>query len=307
MFVTTATMVAMLLLYALPGFLLIKSKLVKADVIPGFAKLLLYVCQPALTFYSFDKADFSPSVLLNMGVIFIISLVGQLGILMLFYFFIRKKSAENVSLRIFNIAVILANCGFFGVPVAEKLFPDRSDAALYCMVFSFALNLISWTVVMAVVTRDKKYIKPRQVFLNPATVSFFIAFLLFAFSLKLPSLLFEAVSVVGKFATPLCMLILGMRLGTTKFKVVFGSPMQYLAVAIKQLAVPFAMLLLLLLLPVDDFIKQLSFVLFACPVASNVLNFAELCGEGQETAAGTVLLGTILSVVTMPLMMLLIG
>ena len=231
MFVTTATMVAMLLLYALPGFLMIKSKLVKADVIPGFAKLLLYVCQPALTFYSFDKADFSPSVLLNMGVIFIISLVGQLGILMLFYFFIRKKSAENVSLRIFNIAVILANCGFFGVPVAEKLFPDRSDAALYCMVFSFALNLISWTVVMAIVTRDKKYIKPRQVFLNPATISFFIAFLLFAFSLKLPSLLFEAVSVVGKFATPLCMLILGMRLGTTKFKVVFGSPMQYLAVA----------------------------------------------------------------------------
>ena len=48
------------------------------------------------------------------------------------------------------------------------------------------------------------------------------------------------------------------------------------------------------------------FVLTCCPVASVVLNFAELLGEGQEDAADMLLLGTILSVVTMPVMLLLL-
>ena len=42
------------------------------------------------------------------------------------------------------------------------------------------------------------------------------------------------------------------------------------------------------------------------PVASVVLNFAEIAGEGQKKAASLVLLGTILSIVTLPLMMLLL-
>jgi predicted permease len=44
----------------------------------------------------------------------------------------------------------------------------------------------------------------------------------------------------------------------------------------------------------------------ACPVASVVLNFAEMLGEGQETAANLMLLGTSLSVLTIPVMVLLV-
>jgi predicted permease len=43
----------------------------------------------------------------------------------------------------------------------------------------------------------------------------------------------------------------------------------------------------------------------ACPVAAIVQNFAELLGEGQETGAGVVLLGTTLSALTIPLIVLL--
>ena len=41
-------------------------------------------------------------------------------------------------------------------------------------------------------------------------------------------------------------------------------------------------------------------ILCATPVASVVLNFAEMLGEGQENAANLVLLGTSLSVVSIP-------
>ncbi len=303
-FTTTVSSVALLLMYAVPGFLLMKTKLVSKDSIPAFAKMLLYVCQPCLTFYSFDKADFSPNLLLNLGIFFLIALAGQLGILMLFRFIFRKRSEEDVNYRVYNIAVVLGNCGFFGIPVVERLFPERFDAAVYCLVFTLAFNLLCWTVVLYILTRDRKYIQPKRLLLNPSTISFIAAFVLFVLSIKLPSLLSEAVSLGGKISTPLCMTILGMRLGTTKAKTVFCNFKQYVVVFLKQMTVPLVIFALVYFLPVDEFIKQLAFILFCCPIASNVLNFSELVGKGQEAAGSCVLLGTILSIVTMPIMML---
>lgn len=305
-FATTLSSVALLILYAVPGFLLVKSKLVDKGAIPAFAKVLLYVCQPCLTFYSFDKADFSVELLMGLGIFFLISFVSQFGLLMLFYYIFRRKSRENVKYRIMNMALVLGNCGFFGIPVVERLFPQRADAAAYCLVFTLAMNLLCWTMVLYIVTQDKKYIKAKQLILNPATLAFIVGIVLFVFSLKLPGILFEAVSLGAKISTPLCMTILGMRLATAKFRTVFLSPLQYLVVIAKQTVIPLVIFGLVSLLPVDTFIKQLSFILFCCPVASNVLNFAEIGGKGQEEASGCVLLGTTLSIATMPLMMLLI-
>lgn len=305
-FGTTVSSVALLLLYAVPGFLLIKTKLVQKESIPAFAKFLLYVCQPCLTFYSFGKADFSSDLLINLMIFFLIALIGQLGFLMLFFFIFRKKSLDNVNYRIYNAAAVLGNCGFFGIPVVERLFPQRQDAAVYCLVFTLAFNLLCWTLVQYIITGDKKYVKPKRLLLNPSTLSFIGAFVLFLLSIKLPSILWEAVSLGGKISTPLCMTILGMRLATASFREVFGKGEQYLVITLKQVLVPAAVLGLVYFLPVDLFMKQLAFILFCCPVASNVLNFAELTGKGQKPAGSCVLLGTILSIVTMPLMMLIL-
>ena len=53
--------------------------------------------------------------------------------------------------------------------------------------------------------------------------------------------------------------------------------------------------------------EQSLFVIFACPVASVVLNYAELVGEGQGTAANLVLLSVLTSIVTLPLLTLMLG
>ena len=48
------------------------------------------------------------------------------------------------------------------------------------------------------------------------------------------------------------------------------------------------------------------FITCSCPAASIVLNFAEIVGEGQKSAANLVLVSTLLSILTLPLMMLLL-
>ncbi|MDE7336876.1 MAG: AEC family transporter, partial [Clostridia bacterium] len=106
--------------------------------------------------------------------------------------------------------------------------------------------------------------------------------------------------------TPLCMLVMGMRLATIKFKSLFTNWMQYFAVVINQLIFPLFVLAILTLLRVDAELKSCMFIMCACPVAAVVQNYAEILGEGQDIAANMVLLGTMTSIATLPLMALLI-
>ena len=61
-----------------------------------------------------------------------------------------------------------------------------------------------------------------------------------------------------------------------------------------------------MLLRVNSELTMCMFVMCACPVASVVQNYAEILGEGQDVAANTVLLGTLSSIATLPLLALLI-
>ncbi|MBQ9413723.1 MAG: AEC family transporter [Clostridia bacterium] len=297
--------VAVMLLYALPGFLLVKTRLVPEAGIAPVVKLLMYIAQPALIIYSFLHTDCTPELLGNMGLALVFFLLAQGGVMVGGYFLLKKR-ASRVAARIFPLAAALGNCGFMGVPLLQALLPDHPEAIAYSVVASLALHILSWTLGCAIITGDKRYIRFKEVILNPAVLAMFVALPLFLCGVKLPTLLDDMVTLLAKMATPLCMIIMGMRLATCSLRGVFGSLGQYAAVAVKQLLFPLAVLGVLTLLSVDPTLRVTVYILICCPVASMVLNFAEMLGEGQKTAAHLVLLGTLLSVFTVPLMMLLV-
>ena len=51
-FITTLIAVATMLVYAVPGYISVKAKLIKPESISAFAVVLMYVCSPCLTVYS---------------------------------------------------------------------------------------------------------------------------------------------------------------------------------------------------------------------------------------------------------------
>lgn len=304
-FTVTLTAVAVMLLYAVPGFLLIKTKLVKSEHIPSFSKLLLFVCQPCLTIYSFGKVTFSLESLKNLGICFLITLILQLGMIMLYFFLFRKKR-NDIIWRIINLAAVLSNCGFLGVPVLEALLPDHPEALAYSSIFAITMNLIGWSVGMYIISLDKSYIKPRKMLLNPGTVGFAVALIMYFFSIKLPVQLDSMLTLLGRMSTPLCMIIMGMRLATANIKQVFCDPRQYLAVVLNQIAMPFIAFGLMYFLPISPILKTAVVILSSCPVASMVQNYAEIIGQGNDKGANMVLLGTMTSIVTVPLICLIL-
>ena len=304
-FLIALGVVSTMLLYAMPGFILIKTKVVKKDQISAFAKLLMYVCSPCLVFNSLTRNTFSMSLFKEMliGFAFIFSafLIGLIT-----FFFIFKKKSDDVKYRIYNLATTLANCAFMGVPVLEALFPDYPQAIAFSAMASLALNILGWSVASYIISRDKKYISIKKILLNPAVIALVVAIPFFAFNVEIPDLINSMIVLLAKMSTPLCMLIMGMRLACASFKKLFLVPSQYLIVLIKQVIFPLVAFLILLPLPLADEMKASLYILTACPVASVVLNFSEMIGEGQEQASCLVLLGTLLSAITIPVMSLLI-
>ena len=92
---TTLICVAVMLAYAVPGFLLVKTKLVKADAIPAFARLLMYVCQPFLTLYAFSRVKFTTQSLIDISISFGLSVAINIAFLGLFFLIFRKLVVRN--------------------------------------------------------------------------------------------------------------------------------------------------------------------------------------------------------------------
>lgn len=304
-FQITLTAVFVLLLCAVPGYILIKCRMVSEDCISGFSKVLLYVVQPCLAVYTFRSVEFSTGMLINFGVFALISAFVMIVMLVGAYLILRPKYEKSIY-RIMTVAVCFANCAFFCIPILEAIIPDLAPGLIvYTTVFAVVMNTVGWTVGAAIISQNTKYISPKKIFLNPATLGFAVAMLVYVFNIPIQEDLGNMINSIAGMATPLSMIIMGMRLGTIPLKSLFVNPLVYVAIAVKQIVMPLFAFGVVYFLPIPRDIAATFFVICACPVASVVLNFAEIVGSGQKEAANTVLLGTMLSIVTLPLVMLL--
>jgi len=300
-FITTLITVAIMLAYAIPGFIFVKIKAIKPESISAFARILLFVCQPALIIYSFNIATYSAELFREMGIFFALC-TGMEALVMVSLTLILKRRFADVRNRICTIASALANVGFFGIPLIKALLPAYPNAIVFSSIFSVSLNLLSWTLAVGIISWDRKKVSVRNMIVNPTTVSLLIALPLFFTSTKLSSVIAPIVELLGDMTTPMCMLILGMRLATVTPRELFCNPRIYLSTAIKNVVYPLLSFAIIYFVPIPTYIKITFFVLGCCPSASMVLNMSELVKEGQTHAACSVLISTLSCIVTVPLL-----
>ena len=306
-FSVTFSNVLLTLLYLFPGFLLCKFRKVRAEHLSSVSVILLYVCGPGMFLNALTALDYSPELLKRMGLFLFFSLLGETALMLLVLLLLGKKKKE-FGMRMLSIASVMGNVGFFGMPVVRAAFPAAPEAAVYSCVFNTSLNILAWTVGVYTLTGEKRYISLRAAFLNPTILSVAAGLILYLLRAKnwLPGLLQDGFRTVGAMSTPLCMLILGIRLATMDFRKLFTTPLVWLISAGKLLVFPLFCYLLVLPFPFDPVFKGSILILAGTPCASILLNLAEIHHNGQELAANCALLSTLLSILTIPLLSLLV-
>jgi predicted permease len=309
-FLIALTNVLVTLACIVPGFVLCKCKKAFADHLPTLSGILVFIGTPFLEFTSFISLEYKPEHLAQMGMFFLISLAAQLTFCLGFYLIAGKKRIEQ-PIRVVNIASVLGNVGYFGLPLVRAILPGNALALCCATMFIVSMNIVTFTVGVFLLTGDKRHISVRSALLNPATVGLAISlpFYFFGWGNSLPSAVTSMASNFAAMTAPLCMFIVGVRLAMSDLKKLFTRGNVYLAAALKLIAFPlFCWLLtwpLSKILPFQPGLRLTLVILAATPCASHTLNFSEIYKVNPELAANCILISTIFCFATLPLFTLL--
>lgn len=293
----------MLVALCLPGFFLTKANVLKEEHIKGFAVFLLYVCSPALSIYSFQQVECNMEILINIGILLLVTTFMQVLIMGIGFLINIKTYKIDGASRVATVAAAFGNVGFFGVPILQALLPDHPEAMVYSAVMSVMMNLIGWTLGMFMMSGDRKHVSVKNFLINPTTLCLLIALPLFFTNTSFPKPVMNFVEFFSKMSTPTAMTVLGMRLAFVKFRDLMDYR-QVVAIFLKLIALPLITFGIMYALPVDETLKISTYILSCMPPAAITLNFAELSNTSPKTAANIVVVGSLLVAITLPVLLL---
>lgn len=306
MFSLLFSTVSVLIIYMLIGLVLVKSGKASLNHIKSLTGLLIYVLGPAMILNSFLKLEFSWEAFAKIGIYFLLSLLVQILFFLLIFIFIGRKYSES-KFRILTVGSVLGNVGFLGMHIISSIFPTEPIVLCYSSINVMTMNLIVFTIGTYLITNDRKFISIKSAVLNPTSITLIISIPLFVANIHFPSAILQPIELLSKMSTPVCMIILGMRLAKSSFKDLFTRGFVYATCILKLIIFPLLVFLFVKLLPMNDNVLKTTLVVLAMtPSGAIIESLAELHDCQQEFAANVVLLTTILCIITIPIMTLLL-
>ena len=281
-------------IYMLVGFALFKGGKITKEGSKSLANLLVWLIIPAVIINSFC-VELSLEKLRALGLSALLAAVALAVSAAISHFAFKKSPVDN-------FAAAFSNCGFMGIPLVRAGFGD--EAVFLLVGFVVLLNLLQWTYGAALLKGDKGAVSLKGVLLNPITVGTAAGVVLFVTGLgsRLPGVRGGAIGGLAALNAPVAMLVLGIYMAQTSLKETVMSPRLYVLSAVRLLLIPAVTLALLTPLPVDLTMKYVILLGASAPVGANVAVYAQLYGKDYSYACRTVVLSTVLSILTLPVL-----
>lgn len=293
---------------AIPGYLLIKTKLLKKEQSGALSMLLMYVGMPFLIFSSTIN-----NITINTELLATIGIVLGIGVVYTFAMFfvskpLTKMEREQKTQGMMRFSSVFSNNGFLGIPLAMAVFGVGSMALMVVIILNIVTNVLMYTLGIYLISGDRKAISLKKAFLNPVLIAFVIGII--ANLLNVKGYVPEVATYSTHFSnlvTPISMTILGMKMGGAKFLELFKSWKTYYVSALKLVVFPMIIVAIVFVLNQVTAIITPDMVLgvliaFAMPTAGLASTFSDNFGGDTENAVAFTLGTTVLSIVTIPLL-----
>ena len=140
--------------------------------------------------------------------------------------------------------------------------------------------------------------------LNPVFVSMCIGMSLGALGAKnwMPSLVLEFVGDLGGMYAPLSLLLTGYTIADYPLSEMFHLPKTYLFTGLRLLVFPLIAVILVKLVGGDLLMATMAVIAFSGPSGMNVVVFPASYGQNCETGASIVMVSSLGSILTVPLL-----
>lgn len=310
-----------LVILMIPGFIFAKTKLLGETGDKVLSNLVLYGCQPMLMITGFQKTGYRSDIALNILIVFGLALAVHLIMIGIVSIAVRNKNGD-AKLRVLRFASVFGNCGYMGIPFLTMLFAGTEylgELLIYGSVVIAVFNVLNWSLGVFMITGNKKDMSLKKAVVNPVIICVILGMILF-FAIQTPlvdlakqgsildsiiELIMKGVSFLAEMVTPLSMIVIGMRLANIKPKALFLDKWAYVSSGFKLIVMSIVSMLIVGFLPVSETIKYAVFFALSMPSATGTVMFAVRFGGDADSASVMVLLSTILSIITIPLMFLL--
>ncbi len=278
------------------GYVLYRRKVVDDNTTAKLSNILLMVATPCTLITSFNQ-EYSAEKLSGLLLAFGLSIAIYLLNIVLASLLCKKDDPTG------RFCVIFSNAGFIGIPLVTGMY--GIEAVFYLSPYIVCFYLFVWTVGVILMSGKKEEASPKKLVTNPCIWAMLVGIIVFLLPVKPPAPIMDAVSMMGNLNTPLAMLVLGAYLAKTNLLDIFRSAKAYRISFYRLLLLPGVEMLLLSLLP--DAYKQIGMIILlgaAAPVGALAPVFAQMYNRDTNEGAQIVSLSTILSIITMPLLIM---
>ena len=162
-------------------------------------------------------------------------------------------------------------------------------------------------------TEAKKQISPWTAIVHPTTIASAIGLIFFIFPIHSyvnGTIIEESFVMLKGLVAPLSMAVIGLRLADMSFKGMLRDKEMYVFIFLRHIALPLLTLgivkLVGLLIPLDPAVEMVTVILAAAPAATSATMFAEKFDCDAIYVSRLVTVSTIISIITIPLLLLLV-
>ena len=299
-FLSVILEVAVILILILVGYFTVKKGMFTKESLGSITSFLLYIVTPCLSVSSFLSAESGKLdgwTLLLAAVLPALSIVISIA---LSYLFFRKEPSGRR--RVLRFSMIFCNVGFMGIPLVEGIV--GSEGVLYGSFFIAVFNIFCWTYGYVMMGGGK--VRLKALLLNPGLIGLAIGLPLYLLDVPVPALFVEPVELISALNTPLAMIVVGGYIAQVKLRAFVSDLAVYKMAVLRLVVAPLLYLALVWLLRPDETLLMSTVIQAATPVAANCVLFAVQYDSDAELASKSVAVSTALSVVTIPLLTVLV-
>lgn len=216
---------------------------------------------------------------------------------------------ERYSYRFLSV---FGNVGFIGIPFCSAVLGVHS--LIYVSICGLVFNLIFYSVAFGQMRKVGVRQHPERDYgdgkfsvkslINSGTVFAVLTIVIYVLDISVPAMMKSTLTHIGRSTTFLSMIVLGVSVAQVAVKDIFGKWRLYAFTLIRQIAVPVVLYFLLRIFIKDELMLHTFVLLSAMPCANLPLMTAKQFDVEESTISSAIILTTVLSIVTIPLVTL---
>lgn len=286
------------------GYISYKCGIIDKNFNQKCSKLLITVTMPFMILSSVLKLTERPSAFI-LFTVFAASIALYTIVPLISYIIVLITKTPKHLRGVYTFMYTYSNVGFMGFPILDAVFGPT--AVFYAGIVNIIFNLTcySYGIIMINKGTDVKTKIDFKTMVSPGMLCSYLAIILFAFNIKFLAPVTDTISTLGDITPTLSMLIIGSTLATIDLKDIFSDMRVYLFAIIKQIIVPLLCVPICRLLIKDELVYGVILIMILMPVANSAVLFTTTYEHDEKTAAKCVFITTLMSLFTIPIMMML--